>query len=488
MFVVLAWLSSLRLLPYFWLLAICKKPQIRNQMPGNKNSVEFTTPPPSINRSVPNVTGGSIPVPAVPLRQSRRFDSEGRPTITPTQLSSIRDTARCTSQSGESGNAQSFTTFDVDRKRRGQEYDFAEAYASKLPIMSPNKKKGHSTKATASTPQDGAPKSPMKDNDTHKDDAPTATEEERFCYCDTTEKQARDKEDWLECGGCNGWYHLRCTGLSIEEEEAGRSLKLPGGGRIALDEEATPWYCIRCWEQHKERSTPFDEVDDLEEKAFRLGITIRDDVTTQTFARQLKKYVSRMFEVVGDETLVKSLLDSRPRPYPTTKPMDPKACHKLALWGRRFEIQQLLVDVDKCDCCGIVMPFAADDWLQNKGIEGNSHFRRLHLLKKYKSYRIFKCDCADVCKGGQFWCLRRPTHRDAFIESHGYNPLDATGDDDDDGSDGQENDCTTNSHVLCDRCYDEACGSKLKERRKFCFVIQRVAFSNSLYNITSQRR
>jgi hypothetical protein len=134
-------------------------------------------------------------------------------------------------------------------------------------------------------------------------------------------------------------------------------------------------------------------------------------------------FVSRLFEVIGDETLVRSLLDSRPRPFPTTKPMDPKARHKLALWGRRFEIQQLLVDVDKCDCCGIVMPYAADDWLQSKSIEGNSHFRRLHLLKRFKkSYRIFKCDCANICKGGQFWCLRRPayrTHREAF-EQRGY--------------------------------------------------------------------
>jgi hypothetical protein len=120
----------------------------------------------------------------------------------------------------------------------------------------------------------------MKANSTHKDNALTATEEECFCYCDTTEKQARDDDEWLECGRCNGWFHLRYTRLSIEEEEIGHSLKLPGGGHISLDEEATPWYCIRCWEQHKDQSTPFDAVDDVEEKAFRLGITIRDDLTT----------------------------------------------------------------------------------------------------------------------------------------------------------------------------------------------------------------
>jgi hypothetical protein len=98
----------------------------------------------------------------------------------------------------------------------------------------------------------------MKANSTHKDDAPTATEEEHFCYCDTTEKQARDDDEWLEFGECNGWLHLRCTGLSIEEEEACRSLKFPGGGHISLYKEATPWYSIRCWEQHKDPSTPFD--------------------------------------------------------------------------------------------------------------------------------------------------------------------------------------------------------------------------------------
>jgi hypothetical protein len=109
-----------------------------------------------------------------------------------------------------------------------------------------------------------------------------------------------------------------------------------------------------------------------------------------------------MFEVVEDETLVRYLLDSRPRPYPTTKPMvDPNMRHKLALRGRRFEIQQLLVDVDTCDCCGTVMPYAADDWLQKKGIEGNSHFRRLHLLKKYTVSRIAstgKCTTAGLAR------------------------------------------------------------------------------------------
>ncbi len=371
-------------------------PLLQSRRSGNNDLNDLTTPTPSSKHSVPNATGDSIPL----VRQSRRFDSEGRPTITPTQVSSIRNTARCASQGGESGNAQSFTTFDLDRKRKVQEYDFADAIASRKLPLSPNVKTDGSTKATASTPND--------DSSTHKDDAPTATEKERFCYCDTTETQARDDDEWLECGGCKGWFHLRCTGLTIEEEEGCRSLKLPGGGCLQLDEEAMPWFCIRCWEEHKDPLTPFDEVDDLEEKAFRLGVTVRDDITTRTFSSQLKKYVSKLFEVVGDETLVRSLLDSRPRPFPTTKPMDPKARHKLALWGRRFEIQQLLVEVDKCDCRGIVMPYAADDWLQSKNIEGNSHFRRLHLLKRFKSYRIFKIDCAHICKGGQFWCLRRP--------------------------------------------------------------------------------
>jgi hypothetical protein len=152
-------------------------------------------------------------------------------------------------------------------------------------------------------------------------------------------KAGRDNDEWLDCDGCNGLFHLCCTGLSIEEKEVGHSLKLPRGGHISLDEEVTPWYCIQCWEQDNDPSTPFDEVDDKEEKAFCLGITVRDDVTTQTFARQLNKYVSRMFEVAGDETsLVRSLLDIHPRPYPTTKPMDPKAHHKLALWRRHFKI------------------------------------------------------------------------------------------------------------------------------------------------------
>jgi hypothetical protein len=51
----------------FLLLATCKKPKIRNQMPGNRNSKEYTTPPPSISGRVPNVTGDSVPLRFVPL-------------------------------------------------------------------------------------------------------------------------------------------------------------------------------------------------------------------------------------------------------------------------------------------------------------------------------------------------------------------------------------------------------------------------------------
>ena len=165
-------------------------------MPGNNNSNDFTTPTPSSKRPAPNVTGDYVPL----VRQLWRFDSEGRPTITPTQVSSIRNTARWASKGGASGNAQRFTTFDLDRKGRAQEYDFADAIASRKLSLSPNVKTDGSTEATASAPKDNS--------STHKDDAPTDTEKERFCYGDTTEKQARDDDEWLECGGCKGWFHL----------------------------------------------------------------------------------------------------------------------------------------------------------------------------------------------------------------------------------------------------------------------------------------
>ena len=74
----------------------------------------------------------------------------------------------------------------------------------------------------------------QEDSSTQKKDAPTATKKVWFCYCNTTEKQVHDDDEWLECGGCNGWFHLQCTRLTIEEEEGCHSLKLPGGGQSTI--------------------------------------------------------------------------------------------------------------------------------------------------------------------------------------------------------------------------------------------------------------
>jgi Pyruvate/2-oxoacid:ferredoxin oxidoreductase delta subunit len=60
----------------------------------------------------------------------------------------------------------------------------------------------------------------MKGNSTHNNNTPTTTEEECFCYCDTTKKEeARDDDEWLECGGCNGCFICVAPGSVLKRKK-----------------------------------------------------------------------------------------------------------------------------------------------------------------------------------------------------------------------------------------------------------------------------
>jgi hypothetical protein len=176
---------------------------------------------------------------------------------------------------------------------------------------------------------------------------------------------------------------------------------------------------------------------ELEEKALRLGCTVDEKITPRAFQRKLDQYVEKLQEIVGDDGLIDSIINSRPRPYPTTKPMDGASRRKHAMWGRRFEIEQLCIQVGKCDCCGTVKPYAADPWLKAKWFDGNTHFHRLHLTHSF--YPARKCECASICGGEQFWCKSKKAQRETFLLLHP----------DDDANKWESN--TT----LCQSCYDE---------------------------------
>ena len=78
------------------------------------------------------------------------------------------------------------------------------------------------------------------------------------------------------------------------------------------------------------------------------------------------KYVDTIATMVDDQQVLTTLLDTHPSPYPTERPMNPKLAQRMAICGRRFEIMQLTITIQACDCCGCVVPHASDPWYKSQ--------------------------------------------------------------------------------------------------------------------------
>ena len=73
--------------------------------------------------------------------------------------------------------------------------------------------------------------------------------------------------------------------------------------------------------------------------------------------------------------------------------------------------------VVKCDCCGFVKPGHDDPYFPTDVV-----FERNNLLNKI--HPAFHCSCKEVCKGSQFYCANRPTHKYWFYQQHPRHPRD----------------------------------------------------------------
>jgi hypothetical protein len=365
-------------------------------------------------------------------RSKRRKDGDGNMIVTPIAAStSIRERALIPSISGRSGRIYEGSKFSLDvlqqkrdlRKAQHQNPNdtFVERITRTTLPFSPEPI-GHTTppypietstnKPNGNSDLEGGVNQTGNDN---PEEEKTAADEERFCYCDDIDSDTIQDNEWIGCAECDGWYHLACTGWSLEEEDDNTQFFVsPFGGRLEVGNPDDPWYCIRCWESKKGACLPFESCT-LKEKALRLGCPVDEKISEKAFLRKLNQYVGSMRTIINDDGLVDSIIHNRPRPYPTMKPMSKDARLSHALWGRRFEIQQLMIDVGKCDCCGIVKPFAADPWLKAKWMP-TSDFHRLHLIQDFHPAR--RCDCDTVCCGEQFWCSTRRKHKDAYHRLH----------------------------------------------------------------------
>jgi hypothetical protein len=148
--------------------------------------------------------------------------------------------------------------------------------------------------------------------------------------------------------------------------------KIPLGSSMSQI-ESQPWYCIRCWENKKFQDAEFKPWVEctLEQHAFCLGVEVHCSILPRNMKTRIDKYVDQLQAVVKVETL-QAILRSHPRSFPTPTPMNSESRRKHALYGRRFDLQLLQVEIDTCSCCGWTKLFGTDPWLNQHWIrQGN---------------------------------------------------------------------------------------------------------------------
>jgi hypothetical protein len=245
--------------------------------------------------------------------------------------------------------------------------------------------------------QKGTKFAPLEDGVDAVDDAPG----DRHCICDENVQCTNcsddgqcSEHDGLYCSSCDCWYHAKCIGGIISEVDGVKTMivRLSEGKSIRFmlhgpSQDSDPWFCIRCWENEKLRKRNgadpvlFNDAS-VAEQALRLGVdpTLRKNVKEKTLRARHLAYATKLPAAIGDDQLAQSILGSTPRAYPTPKPMNNDARLNLKCAGRRFEIAQLCLKIDTCDCCGLTRPCDADPWRGNNATTGQtvsgSHLRR----------------------------------------------------------------------------------------------------------------
>ena len=136
-----------------------------------------------------------------------------------------------------------------------------------------------------------------------------------------------------------------------------------------------------------------------------------ENFSNSSINRKLSSLKNQIYDAVEDRELVDSILNSHPRPFPTTFPMDKGSRQDHARLGRLFEIELLCIRVYACACCGRTKPYADGP---NSKSRVTTNFHRQNLADKY--YPAFFCGC-DICKG-QFFCIDRSKHMKAYKEKH----------------------------------------------------------------------
>ena len=145
-------------------------------------------------------------------------------------------------------------------------------------------------------------------------------------------------------------------------------------------EEGAAWYCIWCWEKQKKgRLTSWDRSPTIE-KFFRLEQIMPENLSNSSINRKLSSLKNQIYDAIENSELVDSILNSYPRPFPTTFPMDKGSRQDHARLGRLFEIELLCIRVYACACCGRTKPYADGP---NSKSRVTTNFHRQNLADKY---------------------------------------------------------------------------------------------------------
>jgi len=148
---------------------------------------------------------------------------------------------------------------------------------------------------------------------------------------------------------------------------------------------------------------------------------------------------------------VNLLLNTTPRPYPTSCPMPSDTLLRHAIHGRRMEISLMCYKVNPCSCCGRVQPNHEDSMFLRKDTKRTFPTDAFNN----KSFDGWHCNCDDFCKGSQFWAASRRTQIDLYKHTHnGQLPWEFLG----------IRDKKPNAS-LCNKCHMENSASKGDERQ-----------------------
>jgi hypothetical protein len=106
-----------------------------------------------------------------------------------------------------------------------------------------------------------------------------------------------------------------------------------------------------------------------------------------------------------------------------------------------FNVSLLLFDVKQCDCCGQTIPFHDDPQLDRLARDKSHNFRRKHLHTQY--HEAWFCDCDAICRGGQFYGVKKQKELDWFKAHHGFYPAEHFANDD------------SRKKLICVTCYND---------------------------------